>query len=87
MLKIFLEFSPPISDICLNIHFCHQLNLQFSELNITPSVGLKEQTIRPPPDSTLLLLLLLTFQSLCSSLYVTILATNMLVDLHLATLF
>ena len=38
MLKIFLEFSPLISDICLYWHFCAELNLQFSELNIMPSV-------------------------------------------------
>ena len=38
MQKKFLEFSPPISDICLYHHFSAQLNLPFSELNITPSV-------------------------------------------------
>ena len=38
ILENFLEFSPPISDICLYHHFCEQLNLPFSELNITPSV-------------------------------------------------
>ena len=38
MQKKILEFSPPISDICLYCHFCQQLNLPFSELNITPSV-------------------------------------------------
>ena len=38
MLKKFLKFSPPISDICLYHHFRPKLNLQFSELNITPSV-------------------------------------------------
>ena len=38
MQKNFLEFSPLISDICLLPHFYQQLNLQFSELNITPSV-------------------------------------------------
>ena len=35
--NFFLEFSPPISDICQLPHFCPQLNLQFSELNIMPS--------------------------------------------------
>ena len=39
MQKFFLEFFPPISDICQLPHFCPQRNLQFSELNITPSVG------------------------------------------------
>ena len=38
MQKKILEFSPPISDICLLPHFWNKLNLQFSELNITPSV-------------------------------------------------
>ena len=38
MQKNFLEFSLLISDICLYCHFCHQLNLPFSESNITPSV-------------------------------------------------
>ena len=38
MLIKILEFSPPISDICLYCHFYNKLNLQFSELNITPSV-------------------------------------------------
>ena len=38
MQKNFLEFSPPISDICLYHHFWNQLKLPFSELNITPSV-------------------------------------------------
>ena len=38
MKKKFLEFSPLISDICLYHHFSEQLNLPFSELNITPSV-------------------------------------------------
>ena len=38
MLRKILEFSPLISDICLYHHFCQQLNLPFSELNITPSV-------------------------------------------------
>ena len=38
MLKKILKFSPPISDICLYCHFSDQLNLPFSELNITPSV-------------------------------------------------
>ena len=34
----FLEFALHISNICQNCHFCGQLKLQFSELNITPSV-------------------------------------------------
>ena len=38
MQKIFFEFSLLISDICLYYHFWQQLNLQFSELNITLSV-------------------------------------------------
>jgi len=38
MLKKIFDFSQPISDICLYWHFRAQLNLQFSELNITPSV-------------------------------------------------
>ena len=36
--KKILDFPLPISDICLLPHFCDKLNLQFSELNITPSV-------------------------------------------------
>ena len=38
MLKKFLEFSLPISDICQLQHFRDKLNMQFSELNITPSI-------------------------------------------------
>ena len=38
MQKKFLEFPPPISDIRLYYHISLQLNLQFSELNIMPSV-------------------------------------------------
>ena len=34
-----MDFQLPISDICQYCHFSLQLNLQFSELNITPSVG------------------------------------------------
>ena len=37
VLENFLDFPPPISDICLNYHFSLQLNLPFSKLNITPS--------------------------------------------------
>ena len=37
ILQIFLEFPLPISDICQYYHFHDQLNLQFSELNITSS--------------------------------------------------
>ena len=35
MLKNFLDFSLPISDICQYHHFSPQLNLQFLELNVT----------------------------------------------------
>ena len=33
-----LEFAPPISDICQLHHFWIKLSLQFSKLNISPSV-------------------------------------------------